>query len=138
MIKYRILPEKRLIFFCNWGSTSLKEIDELRKALQNDPEYSLEYDALLDNTHLERQYTSEEIHELSRSRNNADMPHIKLAIIAPGNVTFGMSRMYQIITDEKSPVKISVCRDTKSALKWLDREGIDIESLSREIRERAE
>jgi hypothetical protein len=135
MINYRILPEKRLIVLYNWGVTPVEEVLRFGQNLQADPAFSQGYDVIIDTTHLERQYTTEEIHRLSESRYNTSLsPSIKVATIAPADVTYGMSRMYQIITDHETHIETCVFRDTGSALKWLDREMFDIEKIFEKIR----
>jgi hypothetical protein len=43
----------------------------------------------------------------------------KWAIVVTGNFAFGMARMWQIITEEKVPMEISVFKDREKAIKWL-------------------
>lgn len=42
--------------------------------------------------------------------------------------------MHEMVSENKGPYKINIFRDTGSALKWLGREGLDIESIFEEIR----
>jgi len=42
--------------------------------------------------------------------------------------------MYQMINSGQSSVEMRVFREAGSALKWLDREELDIESICDEIR----
>lgn len=134
MINYRILPENRLIVFSNWGVTSLEEIFDLSRNLWSDPEISESYDAILDNTHLEEPFTSKEIYKLIESRDALKWTTGKLAVISPDDVVFGLSRMHEMMSENKSPSTIRVFRDKSSALKWLDREELDIEGVFEEIR----
>ncbi len=134
MIDYRILPEHSLIVLCNWGVTPVEEVLTLSQKLRTDPDYSNSYDTIVDNTHQERQYTGEEMRRLSKRRFDPGPSPIKIATIAPSDVTFGMCRMYQIITDAEGHIEAGVFRDAGSALKWLGREGIDVESVFEEIR----
>jgi len=134
VINYRILPENRLIVFSNWGVTSLEEIFDLSRNLWSDPEISESYDAILDNTHLEEPFTSKEIYKLIESRDALKWTTGKLAVISPDDVVFGLSRMHEMMSENKSPSTIRVFRDKSSALKWLDREELDIEGVFEEIR----
>ena len=45
-------------------------------------------------------------------------PGIFLALISPKDIEFGMSRMFQILSDETSFI-VGVFRDSKSAEEWL-------------------
>ena len=135
MFKYRIMPEHKLIVLCNYGTTSVEEIMEVSQNLRSDPNYSPTYDAILDNSHFEQAYTSEEIRKLADQRDRSYILPIRLAIIATKDVVFGMSRMYEIMTDGENPVTIGVFRDTDSALQWLNKKGIDVERILAEMRE---
>ena len=44
----------------------------------------------------------------------------RTSVYAPGDVVFGMSRMYQSITDGVSPWKLGVFRTRAEALRFLD------------------
>jgi hypothetical protein len=133
MFDYRILPEHRLIVICNWGETSLEEIIKRSQEMQADPDYSATFDVISDNTHLESQLTSEEIRRLSEHQPEAKLFPGKVAIIAPADVTFGLSRMYQMLRCYDGPKEIRVFRDTNSALAWLEKTDIDVERISKEI-----
>ncbi len=55
-----------------------------------------------------------EINKIESLRN----PGIYLALIAPGELVFGMSRMFQILSDETSFI-VEVFRDRNSAEAWI-------------------
>jgi len=55
LIDYRILPEQKLVVFCNWGVTPVEEVLELRQALRSNSDFSPDYDAIVDSTLLDRQ-----------------------------------------------------------------------------------
>ena len=135
MINYRILPEQKLIAISNWGKTTLEDVVKFSQDLRSDPGFFQSYDSIVDNTQLEYTYTPDEIHKLSDPRIDTGKSVGKVAIIAPADITYGVSRMHEIISETKSPHKINVFRDTGSALKWLDREEIDIEIIFEEIKE---
>jgi len=44
--------------------------------------------------------------------------HTKIAIYAPGDLAFGIARMYDMITDE-SPEEVMAFRDVREAIRWL-------------------
>ena len=134
MIKYRILPEQKLIAICNWGKTSVEEILTFSQDLRNDPEFSQSYDTILDNTQTKIAFTSDEMTMLSNPRIDSNKRVGRVAIIALADITYGLSRMHELYTKTKSPHKISVFRNTSSALKWLNKEGLDIENIFKEIK----
>ena len=134
MIDYRIIPEQRLIAICNWGEYSVEEVTRFSLKLRSDPYFSQSYDAIVDTTDLQRPYSKDDIHELSKPRIDINMPVGSIAVIASSDIIFGMSRMHEIISETESPHNIYVFRDNDSALKWLDREDLDIESIFKEIK----
>lgn len=134
MIKYRILPEQKLIVMCIWGKTTVEEVLDFSRDLRSDPDFSQSHDAILDNTNIENAFSRDDIEILSIQRVDTSKPSGRLAIIAPADITFGMSRMHEIVTESTIPYKIYVFRDAPSALKWLDREGLDVESVFKKIK----
>jgi hypothetical protein len=133
MIKYRILPEQKLMVLCLWGTSTAADILSLSEALRRDPEFSEDYDALVDNTSVEHPPTGSELRMLAEPRMFMMRPDAKLAVVAPADATYGTSRMHQLLTEFRSPMRIEVFRDRSSALKWLDREGLDIEQICEDM-----
>lgn len=136
MIQYRILRDHKLIAICNWGRTSLEDIVKLRQALLNDPLFSPNYDAIVDSTQLENIPTRDEIDTLNATRMAADShPGGKIAIIASSDLLFGISRMHETVSEIYGNTRNScVFRDSASALDWLDKGNLDIESIFEEIK----
>lgn len=134
MIDYHILPEQRLIVICNWGRNTVEDVLRFSQNLRADPDFSQEFDTIVDTTQLERPYTSDEMFKLAEPRIDTSMPVGKVAVIASADITFGMSRMHEIIAETKSNHVINVFRDTDSALKWIDRQGLDVETLFKKIK----
>lgn len=133
MIHYRILPEENLIVICNWAYTSIEEAETFSKNLRSDPHFSSNYDAVVNNTHLKQKYTQDEIQKLSKPRIDKNIHTGKIAIIAPSDIMFGLSRMHQTLSEVEMPYNLHVFRDTASAMKWLGKDGFDIENIFNEI-----
>ena len=127
MIAYRILPDQRLIVLSLWGATTAEEIIRLSEELRSDAAFSADYDALVDNTHLEHPCSSEELHLLAEPRVPTVRPGARLAVVAPTDVTYGTSRMHQQLAEYRNPLRIEVFRDRSSALKWLGQENAGVE-----------
>ena len=134
MIDYRILPEHKLIAICNWGESSVEEITHFSLKLRCDPDFSQSFDAIVDTTDLQRHFSKDDIDELSNPRIDINIPAGRLAVIASTDIMFGVSRMHELISETKSPLNINVFRDLWSALKWLDREDIDVENIFKAIK----
>jgi hypothetical protein len=135
MINYRILPKKKLIVLCNWGLTPVEDIFRLRRDLLADADYSPDYEAILDTTYLDSHYMPEEIWRISRTGPKERLLTGRLAVIAPSDVVYGISRMHQMASEDKNPFKMLVFRDPEAALKWLGRDEVDIERIFQKIRE---
>jgi hypothetical protein len=133
MIKYRIVPEQRLMVMCLWGTSSADEILGVSEELRSDPLFSTAYDALVDNTNVEHPPTGAELRKLAEPRMFMMREDAKLAVVAPADATYGTSRMHQLLTEFRSPLRIEVFRDRPSALAWLGREGVDIERICEEM-----
>jgi hypothetical protein len=139
MIRYRILPEHKLMVMCFEGTSTAGEILALSERLRSDPMFSADYDALADNTNVEHPPTGAELRALAEPRMFMMRDDAKLAVVAPADATYGTSRMHQLLAESRSPLRIEVFRDRLSALEWLGREGVDIERICEEIlRESAE
>lgn len=134
MIDYRILPEQKLIVICSWGKTSVEAVEKFRSKILSDPNFSNHYDAVVDSTDLRQEYSSEEIERISRPRIDTSIFTGKIAAISPADITFGVSRMYEMVSEIQAPRNFYVFRDIPSALKWLERETFDIESVFKEIK----
>ncbi len=49
-----------------------------------------------------------------------NVKHVKIAIYAPGDLAFGISRMYDVITEtEQSPEEVMAFRNIREAIRWL-------------------
>jgi hypothetical protein len=134
MMKYRILPEHRLVVLCLWGTSSAEEILELSGQLRSDPLFSNDYDALVDNSNVEHPPTGAELRRLAEPRMFMLREDARLAVVAPSDATYGTSRMHQLLSEFRSPLHIEVFRDRASALLWLGREGVDIEQICEDLR----
>ena len=134
MIKYRILPEHRLIAICNWGETSIEEINTFSLNLRSDPNYSYDHDAIVDNSLSTTTFSNNEIYMLAKYRKDPRAVKIKIAIIAPTDLSYGISRMHGALSESENPYNINIFRDMNSAIEWLDRSELDIERIFEEIK----
>lgn len=130
MIDYRIIPEKALIVIVNHEKLSFDELLAFREKLHSDPQYSEDYDVVNDTTNLTLQYATEEVNRMAMS----DFPPIKIAIIAPSDLSFGMSRMWETKVDMNSNAEVNVFREIEAALDWLGKNFDDIHNLIEELR----
>ena len=98
-------------------------IDELRDALgkiTTSTEFPPNVNALWDLRNLDFSRLNADFGEaiISAREENSKRGNSKIALIAEDDLDYGMSRMYQMLSDNL-PQKISVFRDTDIAENWL-------------------
>ena len=132
MIKYRILPEDRLIVLCFWGEVDEEEVLALSSDLRNDPEFSTRYDALVDTSDLQHSVSSAEVRDLAEPRITMSA-NARLAVVAPADFSYGPSRMHQLLSEQRTPMHIEVFRERESAIAWLGKDGLNLQQLCDEL-----
>ena len=55
-------------------------------------------------------------------------PPIAIAVIAPHDLEYGLSRMWQAFVDD-SPIESNVTRTRPEAIRWLAGQGVDVAEL---------
>lgn len=133
MIEYRILPQLSLVVVKARGVTDLSEILAMSEHLRSDPLFSSEYDALMDDSELMDPPTGDELRRLAEPRVQPGRADVKLAVIAPADLTYGISRMHQMMAEAREPHEVQVFRDRRSALAWLEREDAEVEKVLDEM-----
>lgn len=132
MIDYRILPEHKLMVVCNWGMTSLADVQNMRQVYRTDPDYSPHYDAYVDMSRIGVAYTVEEIKTYAK-RFIILVQTVKVAVFSPDESTHDMLRIFSEMTASKYGGDIRPFRSKTEAMKWLGRENVDIESMCEHI-----
>ena len=133
MIDYRILPRLSLVVFAARGWTGLNEILSMSERLRSDPLFSSDYDALVDDSELDHPPTGDELRRLAEPRVQPERPDTKLAVIAPADLSYGTSRMHQMMAEGREPHEVMVFRERSEALRWLGREGLGVEKVLDEL-----
>jgi hypothetical protein len=99
----------------------------------NHPKWSPDKSVLLDHTELVLSFfRTDEVRSVSKIvvDNSEKIGKGKWAFIISGNFAYGMARMWQIITEERVPLEISIFKDRKGAIGWLsngkleDKDGV--------------
>lgn len=91
--------------------------------LAESPDYDYAADDLVDLTDVTRfDVTSDGLRQVMGFFSGADQLgiHTRLAIVAPADVVYGVSRMYQMLRGDDVPEEIAVFRDMDEAKAWLD------------------
>lgn len=64
-------------------------------------------------------WASEQARFFQRLYQDAGISAARVAVLAPDDLTFGLSRVYQLTTDGNLPESQRVFRDRPSAIRWL-------------------
>lgn len=115
---YRIHSSLAIVVSVWTGPITNEEIVSSYERLHADPAFRTELDQLADLRAADlSEVTSEGLRALARRAERHAGPN-KSAVLAPGDLTFGMGRMYEVLT-ESARQTVRVFRDAGEALRWL-------------------
>jgi hypothetical protein len=117
MLTYEIWAKQELVVLRSYGETTVDEFVLSVKRMRRDPGYSAKYNVLTDLTEHAVHYTPAEVKQLVTRL--APRKPIQNAIIAPQNVAFGLSRMYEMLVEPAGQTRVAVFRVWEEALAWL-------------------
>ncbi len=105
------------------GAITDRELIDAYRLLLGSPEYDPSLDDLIDLrgvTHMG--VTGAGLHRLIALYDERDTPVsvTRNAIVAPTDVLYGVSRMFQTMRGEELPALVEVFRSMDEALRWLD------------------
>lgn len=125
-IRYQIDPEMGVIYVNLAGEVRDDEFSAAIDTALHDPEYHAGIDSLIDLRAVERfDVSSEAIRQAVTTMGrelNGFGHHWRAAIVAPSDLVYGLSRMYQILR-EGSMEDVGVFRDDAAAREWLGLEN---------------
>ncbi len=131
-IRFKIVPEHHVVVIVQVGHISQEKKISFYKALIEDSRMETGYVFLVDYTNAESEVvSSDDVKCLAEFSKKWDMTYHmrgKTAIIATGDIVYGMTRMYQAYAD--SDENHQVFRDAQTAVDWL---GIQM-SVLEEVR----
>ena len=120
-ISYQILKDKRLVIVTTSGETTLNETIQSLKQVFDDPEYSLEYDLLWDDTERTTIFTYDDIQKMAQHfRHYRGDKAPKRAFVVSRADKYGMTRVFNTMASVSSQAQIGLFQDRKEALKWLE------------------
>jgi hypothetical protein len=121
-VEYRFIDEWKLVWVHISGTATFEQMTAYLKSLSKDPRYCPPMIKLVDFREC-RDYalTREEAEKFAKL--NRDLRTVfsneKCAIVAPGDLEYGMSRVHEMYTTG-SGLDIAVFRRLQDALGWLD------------------
>jgi hypothetical protein len=123
-ISYRIDHDKRLVVALGYGLFTPADVFDYQRAAWSRPEV-VGYDELGDMTHvtevsLPSARRIQELASVAARMDDAAAPS-RFAIVAPGDLAFGLGRMFQVYreADERGAKEVGVFRTLKEALAFL-------------------
>lgn len=119
-----ILPEYRLIWQRYWGSLLRCEIFATRDLVHNAPDYDPSFHVLQDFRGTEEtELTHSEVILLAESmkahRQEIGIP-LRLALLAPGDLGFGMGRMFMTLLGDNPLIRTATFRTVDEVVAFLD------------------
>jgi hypothetical protein len=122
-ITYHLKPDARLVILAHIGTVPDDEFLSFYKSLYEDSRLDKSFDILIDLRRTESSARSpsaiQESVDLMRRQFVNTSARPKVAVIAPGDVSFGLARMCEVFSDA-APWEFEVFRSTDAALIWLD------------------
>jgi len=120
-ISYQILKDKRLVIVTTSGETTLNETIQSLEQMFDDPEYSLEYDLLWDDTERTTIFTYDDIQKMAQHfKHYRGDKAPKRAFVVSRADKYGMTRVVNTMASVSSQAQIGLFQDRKEALKWLE------------------
>jgi len=114
---FKIHVPKRLVFTRGWGVLVGEEVTGHALALRADPRFAPNFVQLGDFSAVtEFRVETKAVQALALI--NPWGPGARRAVVAPNDESYGMARMYQILT-KNPPEELKVFRDFDDALRWL-------------------
>lgn len=115
---YKIDKEKRLVLTTIWGVFSFSDAVAHKDKLLRDPDFERTYSQITDLTQVtEWAASNEEVRAFAKF--NVFSPESRRAIIAPGDLKFGMARMFATLRELQGEKGIAVFRTLEEALDWV-------------------
>lgn len=123
-ISYCISPDLDLLYARYFGPMRAEQFSDIYRVYMDDPDYRLGRTELIDMsdaTALELNF--EQVKTILMGVGRAipkGTPPIRTVLLAPGDVAFGLARMYQSLADYSGLLEVSVHRTETDALSALD------------------
>ena len=121
-IKYQLKPDERLVILVHVGAVPDDEFLSFYKSLYEDTRFDKSFNMLIDLRHTESSVRSSatlnEIADFIRKQCVSTTARLKVAVVAPEDISYGLARMYELLSSDV-PWEFSVFRDADAALAWL-------------------
>jgi hypothetical protein len=128
-LELRYDGEKRLLYVTVDGNVHVNEFDDVTKSIVSSDDYPPDTPTLWDARSVSAKLDAQAVQAsggekqfllklIELRKRYPERGNAKLAIVVSSDFSFGMSRMYEILSD-RLPQRIMVFRDYAEAEKWL-------------------
>ncbi|MGD8761551.1 MAG: STAS/SEC14 domain-containing protein [Desulfobacteraceae bacterium] len=121
-ITYQLKPDERLVILVHVGTVTDDEFLSFYKTLYEDTRFDKSFNLLVDLRQAESSVRStgalDEFADFMRRQFVASTARLKVAVVAPKDISFGLARMYKVFSDDM-PWEFEVFRAVEAALAWL-------------------
>ena len=115
---YKVDKARRIVLSTASGAFSLADFRSHQENLSKDPEFDPTYSQIADFSHITHfDLSAEEIRQMAL--HSVFHPDARRAFIAPDDVVYGSSRMYQTFREDLGATGIGVFRTLEEALDWI-------------------
>jgi hypothetical protein len=115
---YKIDKERRIVLSTASGNFSLADFRAHQERLSSDPDHDPAYSQIADFTHVVSfDVSAAEIRRMAE--HSVFLPSARRAVIAPDDLIYGSSRMYQTFRENLGATGIGVFRTLEEALDWV-------------------
>ena len=121
-IRHKIIPSAKIAYAKAWGTLALEEILREGNNLFSDEGWEDGFDVILDYREaVKMDLNMEDVRQIVRQDkvNNTHLKGCRCAVVANGDHAYGLSRMWQMMSDGETNVDAMVFRDISQALDWL-------------------
>jgi len=117
----KVDPSKKLFIIRMEGKITADDLKKLARNLKNHPQFNPTFDRLIDLSAIEKmEISSEVVRQLAVSSETTFDDSSRRAIVASSDFMYGISRMYQTITNRLKQTR--VFRTIEEARQWLEEE----------------
>jgi hypothetical protein len=132
-IKFRISPDLDLVYTAWWGDVSIAEWRQVFSRYLKDPHYRPGRTELTDLSGVGRIDATFNSIWSALNMVNAQLPgeaaRTQTLLVTPGEVAFGLARMYQTLAENANGIKVEIYRTPEAALRALNLDYGSVEEL---------
>jgi len=119
-ISYEVDKEKRIVFCRAFDVCTAQDAVTLHERIQADPDFDPDFSQFMDFTAATLgDITADEVRMLAGS--GPFSPTSRRAFVNNSLLGFGLSRMFELLSEARGDLHVRVFRDREEALAWLHR-----------------